>query len=201
MINFSKILKLIIKTSFILEVLILLASCKNDIKKVQEFKAKQDSAIVSAKNIKLHYTINGKLQTIMTAPILNRYVKYEGKTYSEFPEGVHITFFDKFGKESSYIKANYSIYYEDDGIWEAQYDVVAVNEKGERLNTEYLIWKQKEETISSDRYVTMTTTDGIIHGKGFEANQDLSAWEIKQGSGIINVNEEEANDRETKINS
>ncbi len=176
-----------LKPLVIIGVLMLFGSCTNDIKKVQEFSAKQDSAIVSAKDVELRYTTNGILQTIMETPLLNRYVEYEGKTYAEFPQGLHLTFFDKTGKEMSKMRANYSIYYEDEGVWEAQYDVVAINEKGEQLNTEYLVWNQNTGKISSDRFVTMTTSDGVIHGKGFEANQDLSAWEIKQGSGIINV--------------
>lgn len=172
---------------FIIGVLILLASCKNDIKKIQKFTTKQDSAIISAKNIKIEYTTNGLLKVIMKAPVLNRYIEYEGKTYSEFPKGIELTFFNKLGEKSSEMKADYSIYYEDENIWEAQYNVEAVNEKGEKLNTEYLIWHQETEKISTDRFVTMSTTDGVIYGKGFEANQDLSSWEILNGSGVINV--------------
>lgn len=162
-------------------------SCENDIKKIQKFTAKQDSAIVSAKDIEVKYTVNGAIKVIMKAPILNRYLEYQGKSYSEFPKGINLIFFDKFGKISSKMRANYSIYYEDEGVWEAQYDVVAVNEKNEKLNTEYLIWHQETEKISSDRFVTMTTQEGVIYGKGFESNQDFTKWEILEGSGIINV--------------
>lgn len=187
MISTKKIQQLIFKTPLFLGVLILISSCENDIKKVQKFAVKQDSAIVSAKDIEVKYTVNGRLKVIMKAPILNRYLEYQGKSYSEFPKGINLIFFDEFGKISSKMRANYSIYYEDKGVWEAQYDVVAVNEKNERLNTEYLIWYQETEKISTDRFVTMTTQDGIIHGKGFESNQDFTKWEILEGSGIINV--------------
>ena len=42
----------------------------------------------------------------------------------------------------------------------------------------------------SDRYVRITNKDGIMHGKGFEADQDLSNWKIKQTSGVIEVDNE-----------
>lgn len=168
-----------------------LASCENDIEEVQKLSAKVDSAIVSAKHIEMKYTINGKLQVHMTAPELNRYVEQGGKIYTDFPKGMHLTFFNDEGVESSTLKANYSIYWESDGIWEAEFDVVATNDKGEQLNTEYLIWHQNEEKISTDRDVKMTTTDGVIYGDGFISNQDFTSWEVINGRGVIDIDEYE----------
>ncbi len=189
--SIQHIIKLIYKTPIIIGVLVFIASCENDIKEVQELTAKQDSAIVSAKDIEMKYTINGKLQVLMTAPILNRYIEEDGKSYTDFPKGMNLIFYDEFGNISSTLKSNYSIYWQSDGIWEAKYDVEAVNEKGEKLNTEYLIWHQETEKISSDKFVTMTTTDGIIYGDGFVSNQDFSSWELINGRGIINVSDYE----------
>lgn len=164
-----------------------IASCENDIEQVQKLSAKVDSAIVSAKDVEMKYTINGKTKIHMTAPELNRYIEQGGKAYSDFPKGVHLTFFDESGVESSTLKANYSVFWETDGIWEAEYDVVATNEKGEQLNTEYLIWNQKDENISSDRNVKMTTTDGVIYGDGFVSNQNFTSWEVINGRGVIDI--------------
>lgn len=44
--------------------------------------------------------------------------------------------------------------------------------------------------IYSDQYVKIINEEGIIHGKGFEANQDFSGWKIKQTSGIISIQDE-----------
>ncbi len=187
----KNIAKIIIKTPIIIGVLVFIISCENDIKEVQELTAKQDSAIMSAKEIEMKYTINGELQVFVKAPLLNKYVEQDGKSYIDFPKGMDLTFYDEFGNISSTLKSNYSIYWESDGIWEAKYDVEAVNEKGEKLNTEYLIWHQETEKISSDKFVTMTTNDGVIYGDGFVSNQNFTSWELINGRGVINVDDYE----------
>ncbi len=180
-----------IKTPIFLGVFAILMACENDLKQVQELSAKQDSATVSAVNIEMRYTTNGKNQVLMSAPTLNRYLTDPKNPYLEFPNGMLIYFYDSLGKVSSTMKADYSLYYEEKGLWEARYDVEVVNEKGEKLNTEYLIWERNKEQISSDQRVKITTTDGIIYGNGFVSNQNFSSWEVIEGSGIINLEDDE----------
>jgi LPS export ABC transporter protein LptC len=181
----------LIKTPLILGVLFFVCSCENDIQKVKELTAKQDSAIVSARNIEMLYTTNGITKVLLKAPLLHRYVDDKQMSNLEFPEGLWITFYDEFGEISSKIRANYSIYYEDEGKWIARYDVEAVNKNNEILNTEYLVWMQYEEKISSDQFVKFTTSDGIIYGDGFNSDQTFSSIEIINTRGDINISENE----------
>lgn len=171
-------------------VLLFFAGCENDIKKVQELTARQDSALVTAHNIEMRYTTNGVNNVLMKAPVLSRYVNGK-KSHLEFPNGMNLTFFDKKGIITSTIKADYSIYYEDEGRWIAKYNVVATNEKGEVLNTEYLIWLQNEQKIKSDQFVKIKTVDGIFYGDGFESDQTFNSWEIVNMRGTINFQEHE----------
>ncbi|MFA6402273.1 MAG: LPS export ABC transporter periplasmic protein LptC [Salinivirgaceae bacterium] len=185
------LLNIFVRTPLLLGVLVFLWGCENDIEKVKELTAKQDSAIVSARNIEMIYTTKGIYNVLMKAPLLNRYIEEKQKTYLEFPEGVSLFFYDEKGKVTSTLKANYSIYYEDEGRWIARYDVVAVNDKGETLNTEYLIWLQKEKTISSDQFVKVSTADGVLYGDGFVSDQTFSSYEIINNRGEINFTENE----------
>lgn len=180
-----------LKTPIIIGVLAFLWSCENDIQKVKELTAKQDSAIVSAQNIEMRYTTNGINNVIMNAPVLNRYIDEGKKTYLEFPDGMKLRFYNDSGQVTSTMRANYSIYYEDEGKWIARYDVEATNENGETLNTEYLVWLQNEQKISSDQFVKITTADGIIYGDGFVSDQTFSSWEVLNGRGVINFESDE----------
>jgi len=181
----------LIKTPLIIGVLFFMYACENDIQKVKELTAKQDSAIVSARNIEMLYTTNGITKVLLKAPLLHRYLDDKQKSHLEFPEGLWITFYDEFGEVSSKLRANYSIYYEDEGKWIARYDVEAVNKNNEILNTEYLIWMQKEAKISSDQFVKFTTVDGILYGDGFISDQTFSSIEIINTRGDINFSENE----------
>jgi hypothetical protein len=71
---------------------------------------------------------------------------------------------------------------------EARKNVVVVNEKGERLNTEHLIWDEKKEKLLSDDFVKITTKDEIFYGNGFEANQDFTKYRIYKLKGTISLN-------------
>lgn len=179
------------KTPILLGVFVLFIACENDIEQVRELTAKQDSAIISIKNVEIQYTTRGLNKVMMVAPRLNRYVEDKEKSTLIFPEGMEIFFYDSVGVKSSSLRANYSIYYEDRGIWEAQYDVVAINSEGDQLDTEFLVWNRDKETISTDQLVKMSTSDGIIYGDGFISNQEFTSWEVINGRGIFNLETDE----------
>lgn len=182
---------IIIKTPYVLlgVFVFLISSCENDIQKVRELTAKQDSALIIAQKVEINYTTYGIKTVLMKTPELRKYSEKNEESYIEFPKGIKMYFYDKDGKVSSTLKANYSIYYEEEGRWIAKYDVEAINKKGERLNTEYLIWLRDKQTISSDQFVKITTNDGIIYGdNGFTSDQTFSNWEVINGRGTLNIN-------------
>ncbi|MPM10940.1 hypothetical protein SDC9_57277 [bioreactor metagenome] len=65
----------------------------------------------------------------------------------------------------------------------------ATNIKGELFETEQLFWEQKSEKIYSDSLIKITQEDYIIIGKGFESNQEMTKYQVKQTQGVIPVNE------------
>jgi hypothetical protein len=68
--------------------------------------------------------------------------------------------------------------------------VVAINEAGDKLETELLFWDQKKDIIYTDRFVKITTEDQIIQGYGLESDPKLSKRRIKNMSAIIYINDE-----------
>jgi LPS export ABC transporter protein LptC len=161
-------------------------SCENDIQEIRELTAKQDSAVYSAQNVEIKYSSNGKLSGLMKTPVLNRYFEGNNKTYLEFPKGMLMFFYNADEVVTSTLKANYAIYYEDEGRYIAKYNVEIVNEAGEKLNTEYLVWLREEEKITTDQFVKVTTKDEILYGDGLVANQNFTSWEVINVRGDIN---------------
>lgn len=171
-------------------IIILFNACeKSDIEKVNTLTKHLNAPTISVTNTEINYSENAALQIKITAPEINRYLDHE-EPYSEFPKGLHVQFYDSTQTPSSSIKANYAIYDEEERLWTAENDVVAINEEGDTLNTEYLIWDMNAKKVYSDRFVRIVNKDGIIHGTGFESNQDLSNWKIKKTSGTINIQDE-----------
>jgi len=69
-------------------------------------------------------------------------------------------------------------------------NVVFVNDKGEKLETEKLTWIEKDAKIRTEDAVKITTANEVITGYGLEADEDFSNYTIRNISGIVNVEDE-----------
>lgn len=168
--------------------LMLCSSCENDEKEVAFITRKQDFPVESAQNIEVLYSDSAKVKVKLTAPEMHRFSGI--KPYIEMLKGVNLKFYNDSLHVISTLKANYAISREHENIMEARNNVIVVNEKGEMLNTEHLIWNSNTHKIYSDVFAKITTKSEIIYGNGFEANEDFSKYKITHVKGIININKE-----------
>ena len=67
--------------------------------------------------------------------------------------------------------------------------MIVVNELGDTLYTEKLIWVEKEDRIYTDTYVRIVRRDEIIFGDGLESNQQFTRYKILNIKGTIALNE------------
>ena len=104
------------------------------------------------------------------------------------PKGLNAIFYNEKMEVKSRLEAEYGIRYEREQKMEARKNVIVTNEKGDKLNTELLIWDERKEKLLSDEDVKITTKDEIIFGKGFEANQDFTKYKIFNLKGTISLN-------------
>jgi LPS export ABC transporter protein LptC len=173
---------------FFLCIILFLYSCENDLEKVKLYSKGKDSPQESAKSIKILYSDSAHVEVELTAPVLNHYITEN--PYIEMPKGLHAVFYDNQLEVKSKLDADYGIRYEREQKMEARKNVTVINEKGEKLNTEHLIWDERKEKLYSNEFVKITTKDEIIFGNGFEANQDFSKYKIFNIKGTISLNNE-----------
>lgn len=167
---------------------LLIVSCKNDLETIKSLTDEENAATLSAKNSEILYTEQGKLKVKVLAPTTNSYPNAE-EPYTEFPDGITVFNFNDSLAVESQITANYAIYYEEKELWNARYNVVAMNKKGEILNTEQLFWDEKKKTIYSHDMVKITTEDGVTFGEGFESDEMFTDWFILKPTGSYYLNE------------
>lgn len=165
---------------------LLFFSCENDLNKVKLYGKTEQGPTETAKNIKILYSDSARVQVEMTAPVLNRYETEN--PYIEMPKGLRAIFYDDKLNVKSRLDADYGVRYEREQKMEARRNVVVLNQNGDKLNTEHLIWDEKKEKLLSDEFVTITTKDEIIYGNGFEANQDFTKYKIFKIKGTISIN-------------
>lgn len=145
---------------------------------------------LTRKDFRSVYTDSGKIQLVLTAPLMESYEKTE-TPYTEFKSGINVQFHDGHQDPVASVTAKYAKYIDSKNLWELQDSVVAVNEAGEKLETELLYWDQKKALIYTDRFVKITTEDQIVQGYGLESDPRLSRRRIKNLSATIYINEKE----------
>ncbi|MBL7882798.1 MAG: LPS export ABC transporter periplasmic protein LptC [Bacteroidia bacterium] len=179
---------------FIILTSLFFVACENDIAKVNSITAELQNKlpIESGKNVEIIYSDSAKVKAKLTAPQLDRYITK--KSQMVFPKGLAVIFYDGQQKQKNKLTANYGVGY-DNGTqlekMEVKNNVVVVNEKGDKLETEHLTWNAATQKIFTDKFVKITTKEEVIWGDGLEANQDFSEYEIKNVKGQLSIKEEE----------
>ena len=167
-------------------------SCENDIEKINALTNQLKLPDQSGKDIEVAYTDSGKLKIKFFAPEMHKYSKAE-EPFTEFPQGIHVYFYDKSEKLESTINAKYAIYYQEKKLWEARNDVVAKNlKKNEQLYTDQMYWDENTQKIYSHDFTKFVNNDGTFYGEeGFKADQNLDKWELIGSKGTVNVRSED----------
>jgi LPS export ABC transporter protein LptC len=171
----------------LLSVVLICASCKNDLQEVKRVASDVVLPVSTTKNVEMTYSDSARLRARIEAPLRESYIGEEAKVV--FSKGIKVQFFDLTGKLESKMIANYAVSYTKEDRMEARNNVVVENTSGDKLETEHLIWDQKEDRIFSDVFTRITSPDRVIFGDGFESNQDFSKYRIRKVRGIIDLKE------------
>lgn len=175
---------------FLIAIAVFFISCENDLKEVALLTQKGKLVPTeSSTQLNVLYTDSGAMQFRLKAPLMDHYLVGVKDPYSEFLKGVYIEHYGKDNTVKTTIKADYAIRYDVSHKMEAKYNVEIVNENGEKLKTEHVVWDEEKHKIYTDAYVEITTKREIIKGTGMEANEDFSEWEIKNVSGTLPLDE------------
>ena len=165
--------------------------CENDIEKVTRLTEGSKHPRIIGTNIEVIFSDSAKVKAQIQAPEFRQFQDVE-KPYMEFPKGIEVYFYNDSLKIESKLRADYTIYYNEEKLWHATGDVQAVNlDNGDRLNTEELFWDEEKELIYSNTFTRIQNQDGTWYGKnGFESHRNLNNWKLKGSSGTVNVRDE-----------
>ena len=176
----------LIRFSCIAIIALCLYSCENKLDTVNLITAKDQTPLGSEQNASIVYTDSAKIKFKLNAPEIERYGGPD--PYQVAPKGVTVDFYNDSMSINGYITANYAIRHEKTDIMEADNNVVMVNKKGDRLNTEQLFWNENTHRIYTNKYVEITTSSEIIYGDGLESNEDFTQYTITNIRGTIVLN-------------
>ncbi len=162
-----------------------LSSCSNSMEEAKLIVSRANVNIEQGKNVQINYSDNGVVRIQASGPTATRY--NTEKPYLEFSDGIQILFYNQDHQIDSKLTAKYATAIENSKSMTARDSVVVVNNKGELLNTDELIWDEDKKIIYSNSFVKITTADEIIYGNGMMSNENFSDYTIKHITGKIKV--------------
>jgi len=125
-------------------------------------------------NSKIIFSDEGRIKAILFSDYLKKYEVQK----TTFLEGVKIDFYDSKQKKSTTLTSDKG---KVDDVTKNMYaidNVVAVNDSGTVLKTSELMWRNKDQKIVSDKFVSIKSSKEIIEGYGLESDQQLHNYVI-----------------------
>lgn len=123
-------------------------------------------------NSKVYFSEDGKLKAILYSEHLQKFdIKKE-----TLLEKIKIEFFDKQQKNTSQLTAERGKVDDITRDMFAYDNVVAQNDSGVVLKTEMLKWRNSDQKIVTDKFVSIKTKKELIEGYGLEADQSLNNY-------------------------
>jgi len=134
------------------------------------------------KDVVIKHTDSGRLSLILKAPVLKDYTHIDFP-YTEFPEGIKLTVFDKDGGESI-ILADYAIRYELTNLVDLRGNVDITTADSSVLKAPQLYWNQKLKWAYTDQKYSIKAKNGSVNnGNGFDANQEFTIFRSRKNKG------------------
>lgn len=171
--------------------LLFISSCSKEVNEVVDvstdpekdytMKATEVNTLISDSGI-TRYRINARIWLVFGNA---------KEPYSYFPAGIYVEKFDTLFQTDASIKADTAYYFDKKGLWQLIGNVEVESMQGEHFNTSELFWDQKTEKVYSDKYICIQQKDQIITGIGFESNQNMTKYQIRNSQGEFPVEESE----------
>lgn len=173
--------------------LLLFSSCSGNGKKLADAIANRDS-LPSMTSLGVTTLISDSGITRYKI-VTEEWMVFDKKNppYWAFEKGVYLEKFDTLLHIDASIKADTAYYYEKKKLWELIGNVQILSQKGDKFETEQLFWDEKKKTVYSDKFIKIEQEDKTITGYGFESNQELTDYVIKNTTGSFIIEDTQAN--------
>jgi LPS export ABC transporter protein LptC len=162
---------------------VFLISCTNDPKLVQDFVSDKLQAIEQIKGAELLHTENGKIKVKIVAGKIERFQNSQPQLI--FSEHLEVYFYNDSSQLQSTLMADNASIDEENKIMLAKENVVLISSDAKKLETDELVWDEKQNTIYTDKKVKITTGKEIIYGEGFISNPDFTEYSISKIHGTF----------------
>jgi LPS export ABC transporter protein LptC len=159
-------------------------ACENDLEKIRDMQRTRLS-VDEVKVVTSFLSQGGRMKAKLTAPLMLRY--FDSVPRVEFPNSLHVDFYNESMQIESYLDAKKAWYYEQQSRIVLTDSVVVIRIDGDTLKTEELYWEQNLHKLYTKKDVEIRQKTKTIFGKGFESDEQLKNGRIDSITGILLV--------------
>ncbi len=154
-----------------------LLSCENSEQELQD-RLKKKMSVDEARNVETYFSQAGKIRAKLSSAVMYRYQDTLPRV--EFPEKLHVDFYNDSLVVESILDANYGRYIDGQNKMFLRDSVIVIQQfRQDTLRCEELWWDQNKQKFFTDKPIRITKADGtLIPGQGLEADQDFKSWKI-----------------------
>ncbi len=152
---------------------IFLCACENSTQEIDEL-TKKKLGVEEAVKVNINYTLGGKTKAILQSPVMLRV--QDSLPYVEFPQKIHVDFYNDSTKVESRLDAKYAKYIESQSKILLRDSVRFIGlTNGDTLYCDELYWDRSRVGYQfyTDKPVQIRTKMQIQNGIGFECSQDF----------------------------
>jgi LPS export ABC transporter protein LptC len=164
-----------------------LTGCESNFREVQKMGFAEFTPSGDADGINLKYTDSGRITANLVSPKMLDYATVQ-YPFTEFPKGIHLTLYDKNGKQT-YVDAKYAVSYKATNLIDLQDNVKISNQNGEMLETGQLYYDQKNEWFFTEKKFKFTSSKGVSYGEGIDFSKDFKKVNSQKISGQVQSTE------------
>lgn len=174
---------------WVIVVLFLLFSCKEEVKTASLSTAEADSiAFMSTYGVSTIISDSGRISCKVEAEEWHMFEK-RNPPYWAFEKGIYLEKYDDSLMVETTLRSDTAYYYDKQGLWQLFGNVRITTAKGEKIFTNKLFWSSDSGHIYSDSYIKIEQRDQVTEGIGFSSNQNMTVWEILNTTGIYPIEE------------
>ena len=174
---------------WVIVVLFLLFSCKEEVKTASLSTAEADSiAFMSTYGVSTIISDSGRISYKVEAEEWHMFEK-RNPPYWAFEKGIYLEKYDDSLRVETTLRSDTAYYYDKQGLWLLFGNVRITTAKGEKIFTHKLFWSSDSGRIYSDSYIKIEQRDQVTEGIGFSSNQNMTVWEILNTTGIYPIEE------------
>ncbi|MEM0996292.1 MAG: LPS export ABC transporter periplasmic protein LptC [Bacteroidota bacterium] len=179
-----------LQIAFLLLIVLLSACSRTEEEKARLKQFEEDGPVREAFNVRFLFSEQALLQAELTAPHAIESTEDE-QDVRIFDDGLNLVFYTEEGTEKSNLTSENGKFRNQFKQAEVWGNVVMVNEKGDRMETEKLFWDKVEDRLYTPEFVKIRTESEIIFGDSMIANTDFTEYRIFNIRGAISLTEDE----------